>query len=268
MKKFSSTPEPSVAGQSILRTCLQRSRITFLSGLCLVVLFGNIQSQAQAPVGSFRFNSNSGPLIWNFDGLYSHHTAQGRLVDAGGVTYGSVAGADGNIKVRLWYREEISHMVIPFFAYVQVIQKSRVHLTLDPATRQLEGEARITEITRQVQQFIWTEVKHLGTVSYVEPITVPVPPPIDGSWTLDLNIVPDENKLSGDATLSFPNGGNILFSLVGTYSPVKQQSKIILRSVAPNKGASLVLVASGPELAISSMRGRVCGQTVRFPSAD
>ena len=67
------------------------------------------------------------------------------------------------------------------------------------------------------------------------------------------------------AAISFSNGEVFHFRLKGTYQQQSQQSKLLLQGTGADRGASLLLSTSGPELNIDSMRGTVGGQRVRYP---
>src|SRR6266404_5836019 len=108
--------------------------------------------------------------------------------------------------------------------------------------------------------FSSSHTKNLGSFSYTQAATLAVPEQSDGSWTLKLDLVPAGNKLSGTGSIVFSNGETLEFQLIGSYSPAKQTSKVLLLGSGSAKGARLVLSMVEPEGRIVSMRGTVAGQ--------
>src|SRR5262249_35972931 len=97
-------------------------------------------------------------------------------------------------------------------------------------------------------------------------VTLTAPPTANGNWQLDLHIVSNANKFSGNASIRFANTNAFNFQLSGSYSPKTQRSRFLLRSAVPgDKTPRLLVAASGPQLIIDSMRGSVAGQSIRFP---
>ena len=82
-----------------------------------------------------------------------------------------------------------------------------------PGARTLAGTDRFTE-TRQ--EYVmdcpnsfwecdhWKWVRH--TSSFTQPFEMAIPEITDGNWTLKMDIVPGDNKLSGTATIVFASG--------------------------------------------------------------
>jgi len=141
----------------------------------------------------------------------------------------------------------------------------RIRCDFDPSAGTLNG----TDQVRQTREVLvsdnnpWEIANHWEAVSstaFSQPVTLGVPGASDGSWTLNLEIVPAGNKLSGTGSIIFSNGEIFEFQLIGSYSPAKQTSKVLLLGSGSAKGARLVLTMVEPEGRITSMRGTVAGQ--------
>ena len=261
--------------------------------LIMIVALARMAALGQAPSGTiqYEFPTNSGVPLWNFAGTYlapyylnTNDTLQlqqdgrGRMVGTYQSTHptanqtfeyvvgaqGSVRSAGSNITVRLASTIFLVESSVSYFEEIGVRRKDRLILTLDPPTRTLGGTDRVTD-TRQhvvvsVSYFSSSHTKNLGSFSYTQPATLAVPGQSDGSWTLKLDIVPAGNKLSGTGSIIFSNGEVFEFQLIGSYSPAKQTSKVLLLGSGSAKSARLLLSIVEPEGRIISLRGTVSGQ--------
>ena len=237
-----------------------------------------------APSGSFQYDirTNGGPALWNFGGSYlvpfyskdfygftpNHsqqwrHDARGLIAaldddDSAAKLAGTSRSAGSTVKVRLsgaWSG-----------------RKEKLSLTFDPSTRTFNGTDRVSETSVQLvmdcPNSFW-ECDHWKyartTSSTVQPIAFAAPETTDGDWALNLEIVPAGNKLSGTGSITFSNGEAFQFQLIGSYSPKTQKTKVVLKGIGDDKGATLMLSLAGAEMTIESMRGIVSGQRIRFP---
>jgi hypothetical protein len=247
----------------------------------------------QVPSGTiqYEFSTNSGVPLWNFTGTYLapyylntndtlqlHHDGRGRIFGTYQTAYqvgdqtnynavvaqGSVRNAGSNINVHLASTIFLAQSSPSLFEEIGVQRKDRLIFAFDPATRTLSGTDRVTN-TRQhvfvsVSYFSSSHTKNLGSSSYTQAATLTVPEQSDGSWTLELDLVPEGNKLLGTGSIIFSNGEMLEFKLIGSYSPAKQTSKVLLVGTGLAKGARLMLSMVEPEGRIVSMRGTVAGQ--------
>jgi hypothetical protein len=94
------------------------------------------------------------------------------------------------------------------------------------------------------------------------PFEVALPPLADGSWVLNLKVVPIGQKLTGTATITFPNDEAFNFVASGTALSGNRTYRILLLGTGVAKGATLILTTAGPEMQLQSVSGRVCGQRV------
>src|SRR6266542_3018846 len=222
--------------------------------------FGGTNSLTSAY--GWTFGAGNGPLLWNVTGTYQgelprvvlHQHASGKLTGIAwedSAVVGGVTGQGSALNIHFSFGEKSdggsSH--------------DSVRATLDPGARLLLGTDRTR--WRALTGSIWD--RHIESGTDTTPIALPLPDAMDGSWRLNLQMMRQGNKLSGTATISFSNGEIFHFRLQGSYRPQTQQSRLLLQGSGSDKGASLLLLTSGPELKIDSMRGSVGGQRVRFP---
>ena len=89
----------------------------------------------------------------------------------------------------------------------------------------------------------------------------------DGSWVLNLDIHNDGAKaLTGNASVRLKSGAHYEFYLKGNYNPKTDASRITLSPQPSSKGSTLKLGMVGSN--ISSLRGRISGQTVNWIPAQ
>ena len=75
-----------------------------------------------------------------------------------------------------------------------------------------------------------------------------------------------DNHLSGNATIVLTNGRAFNFTVSGTYSARSDLSTLKLSGSGQSTGASLTLRIHGSDRALVSLRGRVLGQTLKYPN--
>ncbi len=277
--------------------------ISVAIGVCAVPIRAAAANSANAPQPPSRslhyeITTNTGPLLWNFSGSYPvpyfantnnslvlYHAANGKIggsetlvsdflpneQEVGSVS-GSVRNAGSNIVARMTCTAYLSREGGSLYDWTQILRKDRLLLNLDTDAGALGGIDRATATLEHVVfgysgNSLWPSehVTRLGTSSFSVPVNLEVPATTDGSWTLDLNVVPDGNKLSGGGTITCSNRQVFQFQLIGSYSPKTDKTKLLLRGTNDDKGAHLVLSLTGPELNIDAIRGAVAGQRLRFP---
>jgi hypothetical protein len=254
-----------------------------VAGLALVFIAFTSVARAQAPFGHYHyeFTTNDGPALWNFSGVYAtpyyitntglrvSHTARGGVEAyyesaglASGAVVGTIQGSGANLKARL-----VSRMWIPTGAPDNVMRRTdRLSLVFDASGRTLIGTDQAQSAYQVLvgDGFPYNHWETLNRMSFRQPVTLEVPDSTDGNWTLDLEIVPNGNKLVGTAELGFANGVVFDFDLLGRYEPGLQRTKVVLKGIGTSKGASLSIRMSGPLLGIERMSGRVAGQSVKL----
>jgi len=260
----------------------------------LLALVG-MTTVAQVASGAvhYEFATDSGVPLWNFTGSYlasyylnTNDTLQlqqdgrGRIFGTyqtahqmGGQTIlyvvgaqGSVRSAGSNITARLASAIFLAESSFTPLDEIGVRRQDRLLCVFEPATRTLIGTDRVTNTRQHVvidpSFFSSSHTRNLGSFSYTQAATLVVPEQSDGSWTLNLELVPTGTQLSGTGSILFSNGETFEFQVTGSYSSTKQTSKLLLLGSGAAKGARLVLTRLEPEGRIVSMRGSVGGQKV------
>ena len=226
------------------------------AGAYTVAIANALGSVTSAPVRvflSFEYPFDAaGPVLWNFGSLFSDPNR-------------SVRQSGGNITYKTSYRESYMETPISLFEWIEVRQTHRIFLTLDTSTRQFVGSDNITETRYDIFDFIVKKVKNLGSTSYSLPMNLPLPTGSDGTWKLDLQVIPSGGRLSGSAQITFPGQTSRPFKLTGSYSPKTGVSKILLQGTGPGKSSVLRLTTTGPNMDLQSLSGRAEGQKLRFP---
>ncbi len=257
-------------------------------------------ARAQAPSGSFRyqFAAGSGPPLYNFSGSYSapflasnalvtiYQNGKGQLfgsegpfpsgspnLEITGTVSGSVRNGRTNLAVRLtgnvWL--SLSSSGNNGLDETGIQRKDAMSLVTELEAGTLSGTDKTTAIVETVTYTPYgfgdyhRHVTRQAATSYQQDISLAVLPENDGSWFLDLNLVPDGNRLSGTASIAFPNSRRFQFDLVGSYLPGKAQAKVLLRGAGEDRGARLTLTLATADMSIQSMRGTVGGQRIQFP---
>jgi hypothetical protein len=86
-----------------------------------------------------------------------------------------------------------------------------------------------------------------------------------GDWQLGLNVAPQKNnKYSGTATITTPNGNHQNMNVVGIYSLLSGVSTLNLTGKGGN--LTLTLTASGNQSTVKTMKGKLFGQSVNYKS--
>jgi hypothetical protein len=240
--------------------------------LALVGLLWMGVAAGQAPDGTYAYDFSPGavPQLWSISGYYpgpplwmnlEDQDARGRLW-AGGKIVGSVAGNGKRTTVRLTFHT--SYWEVSYFPVggIAVRQTRNLALAIDTNTLTMSGIHRNTET--RVEVMLWQR-RALGTLVSREFVTVPLPEGNDGRWTLSLTMIPNGDRLAGAASILFANGTALQLRLVGKYFPATGKSKLVLSGNGTDRGASLQITLASPGMNIESLRGRVGGQTIRFP---
>ena len=247
-----------------------------------------------APAGSWQYDikGHAGSALWSFSGLYNlpfygllrlHHCADGEITaspetgDTNNVLLtGMVIGNASRLKMRLRSTSELWEWRDFGFEYPfwdMVMRKDDISMSFHSANGTLTGNDRIRRTWSETVYYNPSDpfsagdkmkiVRHSRTS--VEPITVVTPLATDGNWTLQVNIVPSGDKLSGTASVVLSNGESIEFDLDGRYLARGQRAKLVLKGAGDDTGAALALTLVGADMELESLRGRIGGQSVRFP---
>lgn len=100
---------------------------------------------------------------------------------------------------------------------------------------------------------------HLGNGRILSEVQASLPPGADGSWTLQLNVVPFDH-LAGTAQILLSNGRILQAHLSGSYAPDLDRSVIRVNGFADSRGNSILIIFTSEDVLL--VRGRVLGQLV------
>ena len=96
------------------------------------------------------------------------------------------------------------------------------------------------------------------------PVALPLPANEDGSWTLTLNLAPVGKKYSGTGTMALVGGGSYPITIMGTYAPKSDMSKLTLKG---QRAMTLTMAASfqNAQMQFQSLKGKALGQSPHSP---
>ncbi len=95
--------------------------------------------------------------------------------------------------------------------------------------------------------------------------TLPLPAGMDGDWELDISIAANGNKRTGTGTLTLSNGRVLTYQIIGSYNTKSQLSKLKLVGEGDAIGTSLSLTADGAGMSLVTLKGKVLGQSLKYP---
>jgi hypothetical protein len=97
-------------------------------------------------------------------------------------------------------------------------------------------------------------------------VVTALPPGMDGSWELTVNLNTNATKYAGTANVELVNGRDLPLVATGSYTPKTDLSKITLKGTDVNKGLALTLnaSASAAQMDIKKLTGKLLGQKVNF----
>jgi hypothetical protein len=178
---------------------------------------------------------------WTFlgvgnDTVAAHYVVSGRV--SGGGTATKVT-----LVVRLSGEDTIAGVLTPF----NLVIKYDLHVFGGALVGTSRGSARFFK---------------LGSATIKDSVSLPLAPGMDGSWTLQLNIVALK-KLAGSASITLSNGRILPATLSGSFA--SGRSSVRLTAFNDGKGSRLNLIFFENATAPDSLQGRILGQTVRKP---
>lgn len=88
---------------------------------------------------------------------------------------------------------------------------------------------------------------------------------MDGVWTLDLDVEPNGNQLSGSAVITLSNRRTLDWTITGRYNPNSQVSILHLKGYGETTGTSLTVTIAGPQVLLQKITGSVLGQKIQYP---
>lgn len=92
--------------------------------------------------------------------------------------------------------------------------------------------------------------------------TLVLPVNVNGNWDVILNLIPNLNKYTGDATIRTSTGRTAPLNVTGSFTAKTGISKINLAGTGCN--LNMVLLTSGTNMAVQSGKGKLFGQSLNF----
>jgi subtilase family serine protease len=102
-------------------------------------------------------------------------------------------------------------------------------------------------------------------VTSTEAISFSLPQGMNGDWTLGLNITTNGSKLVGTGTITLSNGRVLTYQVTGSYNNRSQTSKLKFVGEGDDVGTSLSLTTGGAGTNLTSLKGKVLGQSLKYP---
>ena len=225
------------------------------------------QAQPTSSKIEYSFESPDLPRILDFTGYYPEplgetllSSAAGRLTGSSGISGHVTAGRAG---IHLTLSKSLAYWAdSSWFNGTAVRIRCQTRLRYDPSGRVLTGIERCQ--TKLVRVTLFSQ-ETLSNESTKTPIQVPAPVTMSGDWWLQMEVVTENNRLSGAATLTLSSGQTIELRLSGSRSTGRSESRILLTGEGIYKGAVLRLAMTDHNLALNSIRGKVEGQFIRWP---
>jgi hypothetical protein len=102
----------------------------------------------------------------------------------------------------------------------------------------------------------------LGSGRIQSSVTVPLPAGMDGSWGLQLNLLP-LNRVSGSGLIVLSNGRTLSANVSGSYNSRTDKTKVQVTCINENRGSSVNVGFEDGGGVINSVSGNIFGQTVK-----
>jgi len=232
---------------------------------------------AQAPSGSFTYVFTNLPL-WDATGAYtnsfvSNGANNDQIVNFAQDAKGKLTGTYNNIITESGMTIDVTGSISG-----KVLSKGGVTgATLKLVNASFSGAASgpakgggILAIDQSTSTINNTYSLRLcitgrGCETFTGTVGFALPADMTGDWTLDTTISATGTKLSGTATLTLSNGRVLNYNVVGAYNAKTTQSKLKLIGTGDAVGTSLSLVTTGSSMGLTSLKGKVLGQTPTVP---
>jgi hypothetical protein len=245
----------------------------------LLFVFCAVSATAQVPSGTFSYVFTNTPL-WDVTGSYTNsstingasndqtvditQTAKGQItgsfndtihddgavIDVGSSIAGKISVKGGVISASL--KLEDGTMT----GYYTGTAKGGAILTFDAFTLTITNDYKLTLCEK-------SKKTKCNTYSGSAPFSVPAG--VTGDWTLDTDITANGDKLSGTGTLTLSTGRAFTYKITGIYSTKSDAAKLILVGEGDAIGTSLLLTTQGTTMTLTTLKGKVLGQTPTFP---
>ncbi|HUJ70641.1 MAG TPA: hypothetical protein VLZ30_00245, partial [Verrucomicrobiae bacterium] len=239
-----------------------------------------VNALAPQPQSGLRFVFTSTPL-WDMTGIYTNidassgsdtvvlslqQQANGKISGTRSETYvsgadseegsgpitGKVAARAGSVAANLKESASITGILDGVAFTANFTAKEIAELVPSSLTVLVSGSGRECEVGGKC-------------VTHSESISFPLPQGMNGDWALGLNIATNGNKLAGAGTLTLSNGRVLTYQVTGSYNSRSQTAKLKFVGEGDDIGTSLSLTTSGAGMNLTSLKGKVLGQSLKYP---
>jgi hypothetical protein len=242
-----------------------------LRWLLLIIICGAWPAavHADAPVGQFDLQFSPVQGVWDATGNYQNNefdtTNNIDLIqdDKGKITgIGAATATDSGITVNLVYNFAGAVKTVSDVTRVTLIMKVSGTATDGIVTVPVRGSIKLTLDLDKVNNILvgagaGNVCVQGRCVRVGGPVQFDIPQPMDGSWTLALDLQsPDNKKIVGTATATLSNGRVIPFTASGRYAATSALAKLNLRGT----GGTVTLQNDAIQWVLS--KAKALGQTV------
>ena len=226
--------------------------------------------------GAFEFSFTNNPSLWDFSGVYTQSTdtvefentlahAPGGLVTGSGAVLfndgftrfsatqtsrGRVSGG-GARPVSLNANGTGQFSGIALGRLVSGTFNGNISLVLDPATRSMSGTESATLCAQR-----------LGCRTVVSNVTFALPPNMDGTWSLSLNLTTSNAAVRGTAVVTLSNERTLSFNVRGRRRTATGASRLTLNGTGEAFGVVFPLRMSA-DGSLQSLSGKLLGQRLK-----
>jgi hypothetical protein len=135
---------------------------------------------------------------------------------------------------------------------IEFTGKATVKVEIDSVAGTMNGIIRLR-----------VSVKGYGSESFEEPYSIELPADMDGTFSLELNVVEENRELLGTGELILSNGDTYHFSITGKYNYRTDKSKFKLTEDVSSKGSKLKIIIDESDGVITSINGKILGQKIK-----
>lgn len=253
----------------------------------LALLMGSLTLSSAQPSGNLGFIFEADDLpVWDLTGLYSagptvisvQHDNNGRLRGSGAAMVqagsdvvaasykvsGAISGSGVDTRARFSVKLTGRDYIVGAYR--------RFNITMKYDLAVVASELRLVGTVKGKASY-----DGLGSETIDEPVDMPLPNGVDGSWAVAMNVMPLSKKLVGTGVVlvstflspdlpgGWPTDRVLPADVRGSYNPKTDISKVSVKGVDEGRGTSLKLEFETDAVFPNAMSGKILGQRVSLP---